>query len=57
MRRRVGLIVFLSGLALAGWLAYSLFIDRQPKPPEHNAMPAVILALGLLAFGSLWMKK
>jgi hypothetical protein len=57
MRRRVGLIVFLLGLLLAGWIAYTLLIERRPQAASQNAVPGVITSLCLIFFGFLWMKR
>lgn len=57
MRRPVGLILFLSGLALAIWIGYNLFIERKPQTADHNPMPGVIVSLCFMAFGFLWMKR
>jgi hypothetical protein len=57
MRRRVGLIVFLLGLLIAAWIVYSLFVARTPQASSQNAMPAIVVAVGFLFFGYLWMKR
>ena len=56
IKRFVGFIIFVVGTALAGWIVYSLFIERLPAAQGRNPIPAIALSVGSLFVGYKWMR-
>ncbi len=55
MRRVFGVIVFLLGLGLTGWIAYNVLIERLPEAQGRNPLPGMITATAFLYVGYKWM--
>ena len=51
MRRILGVILLLLGVALLGWVGYNLFIARQPETQGLNPAPAILVAGALIYAG------
>lgn len=51
MKRILGVIAFLMGLALLCWIGYNLFIERLPEAQGRNPLLPVLFAIGLLYAG------
>lgn len=56
VRRILGLIIFLLGLGLAGWIFYNLFIERLPETQGRNPLPAIVVSAALVFVGYRWMR-
>ncbi len=56
----LGILLFLFGIALGGWITYNLFIQRLVDAkfftPQGLIMP-LLLTVGLLSVGGKWMAE
>jgi hypothetical protein len=43
------------GIALAGWVAYNLLVERQPEAQGTSPVPAIIFAAALIGVGGKWV--
>jgi hypothetical protein len=55
MKPIFGPIVFLSGIGLAVWIAYNLWIERLPETQDMNPLPAISTSLAFIFVGYKWM--
>jgi hypothetical protein len=56
IRRFLGVIIFLFGLILAGWIAYNLFVQRLPEAQGRSPIVPSLVAVGFLYVGWKWIR-
>jgi hypothetical protein len=56
MRRGVGVLVFLTGLGLLGWILYNLFIERLPEAQGRSPVVPLLVSAAFLYVGFRWMR-
>ena len=56
MQRFFGFIIFILGVALGGWVAYNLLVERTIHTQGKNPLPAVIISIGCMYVGFKWMR-
>ena len=53
----LGVLVFIMGLILSGWVVYNLFIERLPESRGISPKPAIVLSAAFLYVGYKWMRS
>ena len=56
MKRVLGVVVLLFGVALGCWLVYNLVAGVQPEARGHRPLPAFLLTAGALYVGVKWIR-
>ena|SRR5436309_49833 len=55
--RILGGTSFIAGVAILLWLAYNIFIERQPQFTGPQTIGQIILPIVLILFGYRWMRR
>lgn len=55
IKRVIGTFILLFGLALLGWIAYSLFVETQPEAHSRNPLLPLVLSAGAIFVGARWL--
>jgi hypothetical protein len=56
MKRVLGGLMVLMGLALGCWIGYNLLIERQPETRGKSPILAIGFCAGLLLVGVKWVR-
>ena len=54
--RLLGLSAILIGGAMILWIGYNFFIERQPETEGKNPILGILVALGLIRVGMVWIR-
>src|SRR5437899_819983 len=57
LRRFFGVVALVMGIALAGWILYNLFIERQPETQGKSPLPAILIAAAFIYVGVKWIRR
>ena len=55
--RVLGAVCVVGGIAVLAWVAYSLFIQRQPQFTSVKSIGQVVMPFLLIVFGYRWMRR
>ena len=55
--RILGAICLLTGIAVLAWLAYNLFVQRQPQFTGLQSFGQLVLPVLLIIFGYRWLRR
>lgn len=55
--RILGAICLLTGIAILAWVAYNLFVERQPQFTSIQSFGQLILPVLLIVFGYRWLRR
>jgi hypothetical protein len=55
LKRICGGFLLLIGLALLGWIAYNLFVERLPQAKGRSPLLALVLSAGAIYVGGSWL--
>ena len=55
--RILGAICLLTGIAILAWIAYNLFVERQPQFTGIQSLGQLILPVLLIIFGYRWLRR
>jgi len=56
MKRVLGGLTILMGLALGCWIGYNLLIERQPEAQSMRPWRAIVFCASLLLVGAKWTR-
>ena len=55
VKRIFGLLIFLIGLSILGWIAYNFLVQMQPEARGRNPLPALIFSGAAIYVGARWL--